>query len=49
MDEAVAAGWNAEEGVKDLKSNVTAHHQEHPTAGNPLGGANAGAIAKYDI
>jgi hypothetical protein len=49
MEEAMAAGWTAEEGVVEGKVNVTAQHNEHPTAGMPLGGARTGALAKYDI
>lgn len=47
LDEAVGSGWTLEEGIKE-KAGL-ADHQEAPTAGRPLGGAKAGAVAKYDI
>lgn len=41
---SVEAGFNG----KDVSQHVE-QHGEHPTAGRALGGANAGAKAKYDI
>ncbi|EMR71852.1 putative mfs transporter protein [Eutypa lata UCREL1] len=50
LEEAIAAGWTVEEGegVMEQKAGLAAHH-EAPTAGRPLGGNKAGAVAKYDI
>ncbi|KAI0015300.1 major facilitator superfamily transporter [Xylariomycetidae sp. FL0641] len=48
IDEAEVAGWTMEEGAADGKMDVTAEHHEAPTAGRPLGGSRAGAVAKYD-
>ncbi|KAI0145465.1 major facilitator superfamily transporter [Xylariaceae sp. FL1272] len=47
MDETDAAAWISDDGKVD-KTNVTAHHHEAPTAGRPLGGTRAGAVARYD-
>jgi MFS family permease len=49
--EEVEASVMAEQGIageKDLSEHLE-KHGEHVTAGRPLGGANAGGIAKYDV
>lgn len=48
LDEIAGAGYNLEDGV-GLKAQGIEIHHEHPTAGRPLGGVNAGAKARYDV
>jgi len=47
MDEAETVGYNIEEGRKGDSTQVEFHHG-NTTAGRRLGGANAGATARFD-
>lgn len=49
MDELEAAGYVAEGEGHPAKVDLVAHHHEHPTAGRPLGGANDGHFARYQV
>ncbi|KAK9777961.1 putative Major facilitator superfamily (MFS) profile domain-containing protein [Seiridium cardinale] len=49
MEKLESEGYTLEEGVVEGKSDIAAHHHEHPTAGRPLGGNHAGKLARYQI
>jgi hypothetical protein len=49
MDEAEINGSIQDDGTVEGKVDSISRHNEHPTAGRPLGGTKAGGFARYQI